>query len=59
MRLKQMTKEERKAEGDRLWKELNAKGIYTEEQLDQAIKEVGVIDIGFFVTPLPAKAVGS
>lgn len=55
MRNKPLTKEERKAEGDRLWKELNAKGIYTEEQLDRAIKEVGLIDIGFFVTPLPAK----
>lgn len=43
------------------WQELNARGIYTEEQLDRAIKEVGVIDIGFFVTPLPTelKAVGS
>lgn len=59
MRFKQMTKEERKAEGERLWKELNARGIYTEEQLDQAIKEVGVIDIGFFVTPLPVKTVKS
>ncbi len=53
---KSLTPEQRKAEGERLWKELNARGIFTEEQLDQAIREVGVIDIGFFVTPLPDKA---
>ena len=56
MLIKKITKEERKAEGDRIWQQLNLRGIYTEDQLDKAIKEVGLIDIGFFVTPLPAKA---
>jgi len=36
-----------------VWKELNAKGIFTEEQLDEAISKQVPLDLTLFFTPVP------
>jgi|GEM_PF-2821917 len=41
-----------KEQVDTLWKELHEYGIYTEEQLDKALKETP-LNIGIFVSPIP------
>lgn len=35
-----------------LWEELHKYGIYTEEELDKALKETP-LNIGIFVSPIP------
>ncbi|MGX8795459.1 hypothetical protein ACR6HW_05040 [Fusibacter sp. JL298sf-3] len=37
------------------WKKLNEYGIYTEEELDEALKTAPKINIGCFVSPVRKK----
>lgn len=36
----------------RMWQYLNENGIYTEEELDEAIANMQPINIGIFVSPI-------
>lgn len=38
---------------ERIWKELAKDGIYNERQLDEAIKNMKLLNIGGFVNPIP------
>lgn len=44
--------EEIKAKVEKTWKALNKLGIYTEEQLDEAIKKQPPLNIGCMVSPI-------
>ncbi|ACD53026.1 hypothetical protein [Clostridium botulinum] len=36
----------------RMWEYLNENGIYTEKELDEAIKNMKPLNIGIFVSPI-------
>lgn len=39
----------------RMWEYLNENGIYTEEELDEAIKKMKPLNISIFVAPVSLK----
>lgn len=48
-----MSEKERQTKFQNTWKALNARGIYTEEQLDEAIAKQAPLDLTLFFTPVP------